>query len=775
MLIRILLPSLSKRFCCFPSPPSSPEVKTPPTIWVEVMTTIAPSHLPYPISPTSTKNMFSEPMTTTPESEVPPTTDMATPTSPPSAHLLRRVLSQGSNSSTSASATATTAIATPKTGSTPLSPGSGGARTPKARKAVLRSDGDVAMAGAGGGEGKKDGEELASDLDQLKVRSPIHDGAPNPIQSRARVGTAQVANDRPPTTNHSTHDRSYSTSTEGSSNSAGHPHPPSQLGSMYGPEGFAAGGAPVNGSGDIHMKAQVAAAVAAADEAVMQLNGTSTIYHGPVPPGMTGPDGVYQLPRGYSGFAKPQAAEMRTPGDHNVSRQSSTSSTTTEASTSSEESDLCIPTLEWVDRSDVPPQRYGWGTSPYLPQSPGRAGARASPARMPPPATTGRGGVTSPKRGQANGGGDVAHPQLLHQASLPLGATAHTPTGLRQSSALPPGIDGEAPAEEEDDEQTVGHGRDRTASTSSESSHSGLDLLWRAVSHNGGGPPERHASPYGEAYDGKTKGKRKAGADAVAQWRTSGIPSGMKSSNRSNGSMRRDGSHQGSAPGDGGADAGSGGAGGPPKKRRRSELKLEQVDPALLESPDRGETESAMDQDGSDFQSTSDEPVSGDDSEYGAGRGRKPAGGTAARGRGVAARKAGTKSRQASGGTAPKPAPPPKKSKKTESPSGAAKGGRRTSGPAIPAGGVQCEYVNPLPPYNRCQDVFTRKYDVPRHMARHARREGELVADGKLSEEKAILWRTIKDKPKVTCNQCGESFTRMDALKRHQAKQHHHQ
>ena len=45
-------------------------------------------------------------------------------------------------------------------------------------------------------------------------------------------------------------------------------------------------------------------------------------------------------------------------------------------------------------------------------------------------------------------------------------------------------------------------------------------------------------------------------------------------------------------------------------------------------------------------------------------------------------------------------------------------------------------------------------------MARHARREGELVFEGRLSEDKAILWKTIKDKPKVTCNQCGESFTR---------------
>lgn len=45
-------------------------------------------------------------------------------------------------------------------------------------------------------------------------------------------------------------------------------------------------------------------------------------------------------------------------------------------------------------------------------------------------------------------------------------------------------------------------------------------------------------------------------------------------------------------------------------------------------------------------------------------------------------------------------------------------------------------------------------------MARHARREGELVMEGKLSEDKAILWKTIKDKPKVVCDTCGESFTR---------------
>jgi hypothetical protein len=45
-------------------------------------------------------------------------------------------------------------------------------------------------------------------------------------------------------------------------------------------------------------------------------------------------------------------------------------------------------------------------------------------------------------------------------------------------------------------------------------------------------------------------------------------------------------------------------------------------------------------------------------------------------------------------------------------------------------------------------------------MARHARREGELVLEGTLAADKALLWNAIKDKPKVQCSSCGESFTR---------------
>ncbi|KLT45839.1 hypothetical protein CC85DRAFT_86731 [Cutaneotrichosporon oleaginosum] len=115
------------------------------------------------------------------------------------------------------------------------------------------------------------------------------------------------------------------------------------------------------------------------------------------------------------------------------------------------------------------------------------------------------------------------------------------------------------------------------------------------------------------------------------------------------------------------------------------------------------------------------------------------------------------------------PAPATKKPPKVRRPSTTSDGK-----PPIPAGGVQCEYVNPLPPYQRCPDVFTRKYDIPRHMARHARREGDLVQEGKLPEEKAMLWKTIRDKPRIRCKVCLEYFTRQDALKRHQNKQHHH-
>ena len=625
-----------------------------------------------------------------------------------------------------------------------------------------------------------DGKSLVSGMDGLQVQSPLHGSGALPSRVRAperRTAMSTMA---------SAHDRSFSSSTESSSNSgSANSILPRHLGSGYGSEGYPNlrdfdESSPRNGFAshspvDMMMTAQAAAAVAAADEAIKQLNGTSTVFQGPMTPGIPPSDNPYQLPRGYADFVKPQARSgAEVIPDQSVSRQSSTSSSTTEASTSSEESDLCVPTIEWVNRPTIfsPTNGHAFSQqSPYV-GSPGttfqhqKSAPGRSPGRMPPPATIGK-GHSSPKRNHPT----LAMPAALHhQSSLPLGATAHTPGGTRQqTSALPIGVSAEAPAEEDDDDATVGHGREQSPSTSSQSARSGLDLLWRAATHS----EPVSDSPYETPQD--SKGKRKAGAEAVAQWRTSGIPTGVNGKPVTTAEGQARAKEQQSMP--------------PPasKRRRRSQLQMEAIDPALRGSEPQEEQVMEVDP-GSDYQTGSGseeggEGASGDDSEYGAGASARPRGRAAGRGR-AGGKKAGRGGRISTGGTTTTTAAKEiiKKARKSDgSPAGSGRGGgggTRTSAGGASGVGIQCEYINPLPvsqgsmnhghwadctmlqPYNRCQDFFTRKYDLPRHMARHARREGELVYEGKLAEDKALLWRTIKDKPKVTCAKCGESFTR---------------
>ncbi|WVR07974.1 hypothetical protein IAU60_005017 [Kwoniella sp. DSM 27419] len=804
----------------------------------------------------------------------------------PRAHLLRRVLSGGSTGS--AAAGASTATPTER-GSAPLSPasGSGGTRTPKAVRAPLKMDSVESAAGdqgmdvdmpvevSGNGTTKRrrssgkgaagtngagpivPGHQLASDLDQLKVQSPVTGNGvsgsvlglhqPTDAQSISITPIPPPPQSQPPTVPpssnfgpatsraHTTHDRSYSTSTEGSTTSSSiHPIPPQGLGSSYGPEGFPVftrspedspvafgssqnngsgyfnnmdnrllplagfGGANSNGSGlDPELAARQAEVLAKADEAVRALNGTASLYQGTYTPGGSIPGmstdeasvNPFAISRNYANFVTPQV-------NPSVTRQSSTSSSTTDAaSTSSEESDWCIPTIEWVPTN---PQSPGFPGSPYF-NSPGSVFAQRerdrAASKMPPPALTGK-PVSTPRRLSGNNvntngqshGADAA-PALSHQQSLPIGATAHTPSGLR-ASALPVGARPEA-IDDDDDEMTVGHGRERSPSTSSQSAQSGLDLLWRAAQ----GIPKNPA-PYDATFE--HKGKRKAGAEAVDKWRSSGIPTGVSAPPATATVVDSEDVRAGS------------GAGEPPKKRRRSEMQLEEKNKFDRELSLKREAVGDSDvppEDDSEYHSasaSSETGGSGEDSEYNGGpprhrgrpaqRGRRKGSPTAGQNRRSTSR---TGSNALPGNVARpgkvgqnayvNPASAPggvtkggtiKKVRKVgESPSGVSKGGRKggaggTPVPVLP-NGVQCDYVNPLPPYNRCTDVFTRKYDLPRHMARHARREGELVNEGTLSEEKAILWRSIKDKPKVTCEHCGESFTRMDALKRHTAKQHH--
>ncbi len=327
----------------------------------------------------------------------------------------------------------------------------------------------------------------------------------------------------------------------------------------------------------------------------------------------------YTLPGTFANFHQPQArSEFRLAPEHSVSRQSSTSSTTTEASTSSEESDLCIPSVEWVNT------QY-----PTYSQPPPRT--IKSPARMAPPSSTRRPSVPAPT-----------------------------------ISALPIGVN-ESALDDDDDDATVGH-RERSPSTSSLSAQSGLDLLLKAVAHNHGEEPDR------------SKGKRKAGQEVVAQWRNSGTPAGSSSGLGIGGSNNM----QPLDPND-----------PPPRKRRKSQVVDDDdhlIDPSLRDEYADGSAE-----DFSDVEDDGAASGSADDSEYHAaarrgggarGRGRRVGrGGTAGTGTGAG--------RQRAAGTTG--AKIQKKGRKVGSPSGKA---RRTSTDGS-GQGIQCDYVNPLPVSSR--------------------------------------------------------------------------
>ncbi|CAK9783247.1 unnamed protein product [Cutaneotrichosporon oleaginosum] len=294
--------------------------------------------------------------------------------------------------------------------------------------------------------------------------------------------------------------------------------------------------------------------------------------------------------------------------------------------------------------------------------------------------------------------------------------------GQREASA-------DGTGDNDEDDHTVGP---RGVSPSS-SSASGLELLAVAA-------VDRHESQgqRNRSYNSHLK------REAVAQWRQKAIPPTYDNSPRFEGTPPDGQAHQVRT-----AE--------PPTKRPRYKKDQETPDSSLRIPPSDPSEDSDL-----------ESPHSASESEYNAGkkRIRRYSKDKGSRVRPTLPMLAAPVSPSSSKDS---PAPATKKPPKVRRPSTTSDGK-----PPIPAGGVQCEYVNPLPPYQRCPDVFTRKYDIPRHMARHARREGDLVQEGKLPEEKAMLWKTIRDKPRIRCKVCLEYFTRQDALKRHQNKQHHH-
>jgi hypothetical protein len=224
----------------------------------------------------------------------------------------------------------------------------------------------------------------------------------------------------------------------------------------------------------------------------------------------------------------------------------------------------------------------------------------------------------------------------------------------------------EAAEDDDDDDDTVGQDRER--STSSES---GFDMLLQAAHQEAPKPAAN-----------KGKGKRKAGSETVANWRESGIPSGVGQKGSRRSSMKD--------------------AKPPPQKRRRSEISDSQIDPSL-DDEDAIPPSSPMTIDPA-FEDSDDEFNSGD-SAYEAsaqkrrrskGKGKKPAT-TRGRTSGASSSKAGpskagpSKSGSSKAGPSTSKAAPKRGKQKAVA--------TNSPGPstAAAAGGVQCEYVNPLP------------------------------------------------------------------------------
>lgn len=546
--------------------------------------------------------------------------------SPQAAHsrAMQRVISQGSNGTGSSPATdrktrghAPPAFETIKTvpphlPSSPAS-GSGGVSTPKASQARLPG-------------GKKD-EQLAQDLEELQVRSPVAPGGPTFSMS----GTTAFGLE--PTTTpdemeveesilqgvengngaQRKHRRTESGSTDSSSSGF-----PSQLGSMYGVEGFTTAPTHVSPYGTnipqsdspeygvaIHPSSALLATTSATDELIKQLNGTSTVYRGVSVPGPQQPNppttDPFKMPPHASNFVRPQ-----NPGDKEpISRQSSTSSSTTEASTSSEESDLCIPELEWSNNKSTT-SNSNWGDGLFTPSANGEIGTPLSyrhpgykpfssstpssivgvgygggnqpaqpqsqpqpQARMLPPPTIRR--TTSPRTKNISSPTSHSTPPA---STTPL----HPPSGLKHSSALPSGMPAEAMDEDaDDDDQTIGQ-RDKSPGASIHSSESGFDMLARAAQEIEKMPSEQlDLAPANSETKGKSK--RKARTETVDEWRNSGIPTGTESEDQNKPTKGKAGKGKGKGKLDIPDTQ-------PTKKRRRSSAfsdNKELIDPELLD------------------------------------------------------------------------------------------------------------------------------------------------------------------------------------------------
>ncbi|EUC62069.1 WD repeat protein [Rhizoctonia solani AG-3 Rhs1AP] len=87
-----------------------------------------------------------------------------------------------------------------------------------------------------------------------------------------------------------------------------------------------------------------------------------------------------------------------------------------------------------------------------------------------------------------------------------------------------------------------------------------------------------------------------------------------------------------------------------------------------------------------------------------------------------------------------------------------------------------CTYIDPLTA-TPCNKLLNRHHDLPRHIFKHAQEEAALVNSGRLQRGLATLlpddWKE-KDELKLPCRFCSQTFSRADAVKRHEKNEHKH-
>lgn len=102
-----------------------------------------------------------------------------------------------------------------------------------------------------------------------------------------------------------------------------------------------------------------------------------------------------------------------------------------------------------------------------------------------------------------------------------------------------------------------------------------------------------------------------------------------------------------------------------------------------------------------------------------------------------------------------------------------------TTSPVAAGSAIRCDYISPIT-HQVCGTVFHRMYDLARHrITLHLREEAQMVKDGVLKVDQCLVLGKEVDVDKAlaelewNCRVCGATFSRKDAMLRHERLRHH--